>query len=281
MSMSIYNPYFYIIQHISSGRYYAGVKYAKDSNPDNLLKFNGYQTSSDIIKQIILEEGLEAFIIRKIKIFETAEKALAYELRFLKRVNAAFNDSFLNRSNNSFGTLNVDYEKTKQTCLDRYGYENVLQSKAVKEKIKQTHLNNRGVENPMQSEEAKEKKRQTCLERYDAENTFQSEEIKEKIKQICLEKYGVEHPMKSEEVKENKKQTCLENYGFDNPMKSEAVKEKRRQTCITLKNRPIVLEIRKYVDRFKLRLGSGWFFKKQEFLDNMFLELKIIYGALN
>jgi hypothetical protein len=85
--MSIYHPYFYIIQHISSGRYYAGVKYAKDSNPDDLLKSGGYQTSSKIVKQIILEEGFESFVIRKIKVFETGEAALDYESRLFAARN--------------------------------------------------------------------------------------------------------------------------------------------------------------------------------------------------
>ena len=69
MSTSIYTyiPHFYIIQHINSGKFYAGVRYGKNSNPDQLLKSNGYQTSSDVVKQIILEEGLESFIIRKIR----------------------------------------------------------------------------------------------------------------------------------------------------------------------------------------------------------------------
>ena len=63
MDTSIYRrPYFYIIQHINSGKYYAGVRYGKNANPDQLLKSNGYQTSSYIVKQIILEEGEKIFV---------------------------------------------------------------------------------------------------------------------------------------------------------------------------------------------------------------------------
>lgn len=118
MSISIYKPYFYIIQHIQTSKYYAGVKYGKNANPENLLRPDGYQTSSNIIKQIILEEGLVSFVIRKIKIFETGVEALDYESRFLRKVNAAFNIAFLNRCNNSlispFGqefTDNLSYEQ--------------------------------------------------------------------------------------------------------------------------------------------------------------------------
>ncbi len=326
MSISIYIPYFYIIQHISSGKYYAGVKFAKDSNPDNLLKSNGYQTSSEIIKQFILEEGLESFIIRKIKVFDTGEEALDYESRFLRKVNAAFNDSFLNRSNNSISTLNTDYEKRKQTCLKKFGYEYASQSEEarekskqtclekygveyssqspeIKEKKKQTNLEKLGVEFPMQSEEVKEKSKQTMLEKYGVKYPSQSPEVREKIKNInldnlgvefpsqspevrekikktLLEKYGVENPSQSPEIKEKKKQTNLEKLGVENPSKSPEIQEKKKQNFNNLNNRPIVLEIRKYRDIFKLKLGSRWFWRNQEFLDNMFLELKVTYGEV-
>ena len=229
MSMSIYSPYFYIIQHISSGRYYAGVKYGKNANPENLLKFNGYQTSSTVVKQKILEEGVESFIIRKIKLFETRKAALDYELRFLRRVNAAFNDNFLNRSNNSFSTLNVDYEKRKETFLEKYGFEHPSQSPEIKEKKKQTNLDNCGFENPFQSPEVKEKIKQTNLDNLGVEYPGQSEEVKEKMKQTCLEKYGVEYSMQSKEMREKSKQTMLENYGVEHAMQVEGIKEKKKQ----------------------------------------------------
>ena len=144
MSISIYTPYFYIIQHVESKKYYAGVKFGKDADPNKLLKSNGYQTSSATIKQIILEEGLESFIIRKIKVFETRQQAIDYESKFLKKVNAAFNDKFLNLSNNLKSTLNENWEKKKQTCLDHFGCEFALQSEEVKEKGRQTCLEKYG-----------------------------------------------------------------------------------------------------------------------------------------
>ena len=144
MSISIYTPYFYIIQHVESKKYYAGVKFGKDADPNKLLKSNGYQTSSATIKQIILEEGLESFIIRKIKVFETRQQAIDYESKFLKKVNAAFNDKFLNLSNNLKSTLNENCEKKKQTCLDHFGCEFALQSEEVKEKGRQTCLEKYG-----------------------------------------------------------------------------------------------------------------------------------------
>ncbi len=326
MSIHIYRPYFYIIQHTNSGKYYAGVKYAKNANPNNILRPGGYQTSSSIVKQIILEEGLDSFIIRKIKIFETGEDALDYETRFLRKVNAAFNNKFLNMCNNSPQALNVDYEKSKQTCLknfgveypmqspevrekskqvclEKYGVENINQLPEIRERIKQTCIERYGTENASQSEEIKEKIKQTNLEKYGVKNPFQSEEIKEKIKQICVEKYGVEYstqvpefkekkiqsylknygvenPMQSPEIKEKMKRNSLDKFGYDHPSKSLDVQKKQSNTRIVLMNRPTVLEIKKYKEKFNFKLIINWYCKKQEFLDDILKNIKMIYGEL-
>lgn len=349
MDKTIYCPYFYIIQHINSGKYYAGVRYGKNANPDQLLKSNGYNTSSAVVKEIILDEGLESFIIRKIKIFETGEQALEYESRFLRKVNASFNNNFLNKSNNSISTLNIDWEKCKQTFLDRYGVSHPSQVPEFQEKIKQTCQENYGVENPSQSpeiqekkkqnflekygveypmqskevqeksrrsclekygveynsqvqefkekrkqtcldhygveylsqsEEIQERKRRSCLEKYGVESPSQVPEVKEKFKQTCLEKYGVESPSQAPEVREKIKQTCLENYGFDHPNKSPEEQEKRKQKRIFLSSQPIALEILKYKEKYNLKLGSAWIYKKQEILDSMLKNLKMTYGDM-
>jgi hypothetical protein len=67
--MSIYQPYFYIIQDTRNGMYYAGARWAINCDPIELLKEEGYKTSSKIVKSIIEEFGLETFVIRKNKNF--------------------------------------------------------------------------------------------------------------------------------------------------------------------------------------------------------------------
>jgi len=126
----------------------------------------------------------------------------------------------------------------------------------------------------------KEKIKETCLEKFGVEFAMQSLLVKEKQQKTLLDNYGVKNPSQSEEVKEKKKQTNLDNRGFENPMQSPDIKEKVRQTHNNLMNRSIVLEIKKYKDKFKLKLGGGWLLKKQEFLDTMLRELKMIYGEI-
>jgi hypothetical protein len=97
-------PYFYIIQHIATGAYYAGYKSCKP----NSLAFmtpDGYQTSSKTVKNIIAKEGLDSFRIIRIHHFETKEEAFKYETRFLKKVGVPYNSRFLNQHvTNNFTT---------------------------------------------------------------------------------------------------------------------------------------------------------------------------------
>jgi len=95
-------PYFYIIKHKETGKYYAGSRTAKNSNPNELLKEDGYHTSSTIVNTIIKTMGLHSFEVVKIKIFNTPNEAYDYETRFLKKVNASSNKNFLNLHNNVF-----------------------------------------------------------------------------------------------------------------------------------------------------------------------------------
>ena len=121
-------PYFYIIEHIPSRKYYAGVRFAKNCNKDELLKEDGYCTSSNLVNQIIKEDGLESFKIRKIKEFDNKFDAMEYEAKFLHKVNAMHNARFLNLNN----TASFNYN-TKKLC-EHYNVEYVSQIPYIKEK---------------------------------------------------------------------------------------------------------------------------------------------------
>lgn len=96
--------------------YYAGIRYSKDSKgPEELLQENGYLTSSKTIKNIIKEDGLENFIIRKIKLFDSAKDVLEYESKFLQRVDAKNNKNFYNKHNNEFVPCDYDLSSEKYT----------------------------------------------------------------------------------------------------------------------------------------------------------------------
>jgi hypothetical protein len=98
--MPIYTPYFYIIQEIDSGKYYAGCRYSKYSDPNTLMQEGGYITSSKAIQTIVAKKGVSAFKVRKIRKFETAAAVYEYETRFLQKVDAKKNERFFNMHNN-------------------------------------------------------------------------------------------------------------------------------------------------------------------------------------
>jgi hypothetical protein len=129
-------------------------------------------------------------------------------------------------------TKNKGNEKSKQTCIDKYGVEHSSQSQKVRDKFKQTCIDKYGVEYPFQSQKAKDKSKQTCIERYGVESPMKSQEVKDKSKQTCIEKYGVEYAFQSQEVMEKCKQTNIKNYGVEYPLQSQEVRDKSKQTCI-------------------------------------------------
>jgi hypothetical protein len=129
--------------------------------------------------------------------------------------------------------------KSRQSCLERYGVENPMQLDSIKEKSKQTCLVKYGVKHPTQSQEIQNKVKQTCLERYGVENPMQFKEIQNKIKQTCLDKYGGVAPACSKEIQNKTKQTCLERYGAENYTQSQdyrsrhdVIQNKVKQTCL-------------------------------------------------
>lgn len=268
--MSIYIPYFYIIQHISSGKYYAGSKFSKNTNPDNFMQFRGYITSSNKIKNIIKSEGLDSFVIRKIKPFKLGADAYNYESKFLKKVDAKNNIKFFNGHNNTllctgtpeytnmmmklynvthnshlpevvsrrvFTTKNrpeVDKkksdEKKLQSCIKTYGTEYASQNIEVKLKSKNTILEKYDGIHFANLNETKDKKINTCMSNFGVEYPFQSEVIREKSRKTTLERYGVNHASQSEEFKLNKKETNIRIRGVEYPMQCEDVKLKCKNT---------------------------------------------------
>ena len=112
----------------------------------------------------------------------------------------------------------------KQFCSVKCARKSEVQ----KEKIKQTCLEKYGVANAMQNNDIKNKAKQTCLEKYGVDNPSKSQQIIEKINSKCLETYGVKWPGQIPEVQEKIKQTCLEKYGVNSNIELPHVKLHRK-----------------------------------------------------
>ena len=114
-------------------------------------------------------------------------------------------------------------EKSKQTCLERYGGDNPMKNKDIQEKSKQTCLERYGsplylTSDEYQSKRAEcfEKSKRTMFERYGHEYPSQIPELKEKIKQTCLERYGVDYACMRKEAHNSRNANSLPNLKFRN-----------------------------------------------------------------
>ena len=177
-------------------------------------------------------------------------------------------------------------QKSRQTCLEKYGVEHIGQAKEVKDKIKKKTNKNREERLTKQKIDKKNYK-DVCLERYGVEYYQQSEEFKQKSRQTCLEKYGVEHYAQTDDWKQKSRQTCLEKYGVTNIANSEnykkniqKIREQAQKTCIErygtypfTKSGQFKDNIEKHKDKQKQtclsRYGVDSYYKSQNFQDKI------------
>ena len=104
-------------------------------------------------------------------------------------------------------------ESYKQTCMERYGVENVSQLDSVKQKKKETLESNFGsLENAYNKRQ--KKSNETWITKYGSLDNYRKYQ-QELSKQTCMEKYGVENPFASLEIQEQIKNTCIEKYGVE------------------------------------------------------------------
>jgi len=74
-------------------------------------------------------------------------------------------------------------QKRKETCLKKYGTDNVSKLKEIGDKKRESFLKN-------DVNKIVEKRKRTCLIRYGVGSPTQLAEVKNKIKETCLKKYG-------------------------------------------------------------------------------------------
>jgi hypothetical protein len=171
----------------------------------------------------------------------------------------------------------IKKERSKKTCLEKYGVENSMQCQDIKDKFKSYKftyevLQKFSTENNIILIEDYEnvkisghyKIQGNCISE-NCKNCFLKEfyrliidngyckdctinNAKEKRTVTNLKLHGVEHPSQNEEFKEKSKQTCLEKYGVEYPTQNAYVQNKIAQT-------------------FNKNYGVSHFFKSQEFKD--------------
>ena len=84
-----------------------------------------------------------------------------------------------------------------------------------KEKIKNTCINKYGVDNVNKYKEIREKYENTCLERYGVKCPSKSEKVKSITKKNCFKKYGVTNINKLEYIQQKRNNTKRKNHTFN------------------------------------------------------------------
>ena len=179
--------------------------------------------------------------------------------------------------------------KTKQTNLNKFGFENVFQNEEIKNKIKTTNKEKYGVENPMFNDSILNKRKTLFVEKYGVENPFQNEEIKEKIKNTCLKKYGSENPNQNKDIKNKSKKTCLKKYGVEYSLQSEKIREKIKNTRINNNNqipdcdlsdfKKYTKIVRNSTDKLRKQLFNNW--DGFDYYDNEYIKDNFLLNEYN
>lgn len=235
-------PYFYIIQHILSGKLYCGSKWAKGCHPDTFMIEDGYTTSSTLVNNLIKKDGIDSFkTVQIIPETECLMSVYEYETIFLQTNDISKDDNWLNGHNNDgilypFGSeeykklmmkfhgvehgMHLDWvrNKCKQTLFDNIGYYSVFQSPDHIKKFVELKRDLYGTPNNI------EKTKLTNTKNHGVANISQVQFVLDKI----FDKHGYHHPFESEEVREKSKQTLFSNHGVENPFQILEIIEQNR-----------------------------------------------------
>ena len=126
-------PFTYLVKHIPTNRYYYGVRFRKKCNPNDL--WTKYFTSSKKVKGLIKRYGKKSFQFEIRKTFKTAQQAMAWEFKVLRRMKVVGRKDFLNQSDNKRIDPKLLSKMRKGKGNPMYG---VKMSKEHKKKIKNT-----------------------------------------------------------------------------------------------------------------------------------------------
>lgn len=108
---------------------------------------------------------------------------------------------------------NINLEKARETCLEKYGVDHYTKTDEYKDRVKKTNVEKYGYEYCTQVPKFKQKMRDTCLEIYGFEYCSQSKEVQEKFRKTCLERFGANSPSENPEIKQKQIATTIAKYG--------------------------------------------------------------------
>lgn len=134
-------------------------------------------------------------------------------------------------------------EKTKQTCMKKYGGVAPASSKSVLKKMQDTIMEKYGVNNIQKLDSIKEKTRQTCLERYNGQGN-ESDVLKIKYENTCYSRFSVKNPTNDPQVRQKMLDSFRKKHNVEYPVLLKSCIDGLRsfKQTITLTNHEEVID---------------------------------------
>jgi hypothetical protein len=120
--------------------------------------------------------------------------------------------------------------RTKATCMERYGSSSNLNSALGIKKTQESMIAKYGVDHPAKSKDIRNKTKDTLMQQHGVDCALQIPSAVEKTLQTNLARYGVSHHLSSESVRHKIKETNLQRYGVENPGSCPEIQKKKKAT---------------------------------------------------
>jgi len=199
-------------------------------------------------------------------------------------------------------------EKSKITCISKYGVDNVSKLDTIKKQKEETCIKNYGVSNPSHSKEIIEKIQTTFQEKYGVKHALQNKDFINKMFNTMISKYGVKYALHDNQFLEKSKETSIKRYNVEHISHLEEIQQKAKETRIKNKNQIpdeffsdyeiYKRKVIKITNRCKKELIFNWdgidFYDGENIKDNFNLykprnknypsidhKISIIYGFIN
>lgn len=208
-------PYTYLIKHIPTNLYYYGVKYSNTSNPETF--WIDYFTSSNKVKKLIEEYGKESFVFEIRKIFDSAEKAMIWEEKVIRRMNLPKRKDFLNHR--------YAYS-IKSMSGESHPLFNVGHSAESRKKMSDSHKGKIiSEQTKMKMSKAKRGSGNHCYGKFGENHQAFGHKKSKEFKSNMSKRMSLDNPMKNEETRKKMSETKKGKFWWNNGEKSKQSKE--------------------------------------------------------
>ena len=134
--------------------------------------------------------------------------------------------------------LTIDYYcskcsklRLKETCIQKYGVDNPMKNKNIKDKVIKTLTERYGVDNPKKSSVLIEKEKDNILKKWNGKHYMLDDKIRKKFKNTMVNNWGVEWSQQNKTISEKSRKTFSEN-----PNKAEIINNRKQSLLKSYEN---------------------------------------------